>query len=117
MQSVLQQCLSVHSQHHVMHGHSCNYFKWYCGGTDPVNEAWAILVFNNGTFTNVEIGDWIDNYPRAVSSVDQGRHSGHPHTCCLKLHNVATCCPKLQNVAKLQYLNAPFSLNGGALSG
>lgn len=25
-----------------------------------------VLVFNNGSFTNVEIGDWIGNYPLAV---------------------------------------------------
>lgn len=35
--------------------------------TDMENDAWMILVFNNGSFTNVEIEDWIGNYPLSVS--------------------------------------------------
>lgn len=36
---------------------------------DPDNDAWMILVFNNGSFTNQEIEDWIGNFPLSVCSV------------------------------------------------
>lgn len=44
------------------------YALTYCDA-DPENDAWMILVFNNGTFTNLEIEDWIGNFPLSVCSV------------------------------------------------
>ena len=60
--------LSVQSQHHVRLNQLLH-SEISCDIADPVNEAWAILVFNNRTFTYLEIGDWIGNYPLAVSQL------------------------------------------------
>ncbi|KAA6424832.1 MAG: oxalate decarboxylase [Trebouxia sp. A1-2] len=36
---------------------------------DPENDAWMILVFNNGSFTNLEIEDWIGNFPLSYTAL------------------------------------------------
>ncbi|DBB11689.1 TPA: hypothetical protein ACH3X3_007070 [Trebouxia sp. C0006] len=36
---------------------------------DPDNDAWMILVFNNGSFTNQEIEDWIGNFPLSYTAL------------------------------------------------